>query len=144
MMELAPNAKALLLMDGHGDHIRPNALHAMREAGVASILRPPHTSHLTQNEDLVNFKVLMPLFREKKHAVLAHNAMWDGSPKLYDHDFQECIKGPYNAAFCMEKDQSGWARAGYHPFTMRPYWDLVKQENAKIAAEAGARRVVAK
>jgi hypothetical protein len=129
---------ALLLMDGHGDHIKPNALHAMNAAHISSILRPPHCSHLIQGEDLVNFKILMPLFREKKNAVLAWNAMYFGETKLNDFDFETCIKEPYNAACCISKNQSAWAHAGYYPFTMRPYWELRKTEEAKHVAEAGA------
>ena len=115
-------------MDGHGEHIKAGAVTAMCDADTGSILRPPHTSHLTQQEDLVNFSVLMPLYREAKHATLAYNAMWFDETKLNVSDFEDTIRAPFNAAFCKEKVQSAWAHAGYYPFTMRPYWLLKLEE----------------
>ena len=125
-------------MDGHGEHIKARAVNAMCHANVASILRPPHTSHLTQPEDLINFGTLLPLFRERKHSQLASNAMWFGETKLVISDFEDCIREPFYAAFCPAKNQSAWAHAGYYPFTMRPYWLLRAEEERKAKAEGTA------
>ena len=51
----------MVICDGHGSHFTLEALKFCRANGIVLILRPPHTSHVLQCEDLLNFNLLKPL-----------------------------------------------------------------------------------
>lgn len=44
---------AVLVMDSHGSHFTLDLLTYCRHSGLHGLLRPPHTTHILQREDLV-------------------------------------------------------------------------------------------
>ena len=54
------------ICDVFGDHISVAVINFFQKHGIALILRPPHTSHALQTEDLVNFLVFKPAFLKAK------------------------------------------------------------------------------
>ena len=53
--DASPDNKVVIICDGHGSHLSLEFLQLCRARGVILILRPPHTSHITQGEDVINF-----------------------------------------------------------------------------------------
>jgi hypothetical protein len=129
--EVAVLEKAMVLCDGHGDHITASCVKVMRENHICCLLRPPHTSHVIQVEDVGNFAQLGTGFRQSKHSRLAAVMFAENRMSLKVEDYAACIAAPFNAAFCYDKNKAGWAKSGYMPFTRAPMWDQrAKEENA--------------
>eukprot|EP00965_Chrysotila_dentata_P009536 310642-Pleurochrysis_carterae.AAC.1 len=72
-----PNASAstplVVFCDGHGSHLTVDLVKFRRDNHVVVLLRVPHTSHLTQGEDLRNFQVFETEVAMTKAARLAKN-----------------------------------------------------------------------
>lgn len=64
--DLSPKNPVVLICDGVGPHVSNEFIYRCKEKGIEVILRPPHTSHVTQNEDIVHFGLLKPLFEAAK------------------------------------------------------------------------------
>ena len=63
MTDISPENPAVIIMDGHGSHFTLELLLYCRQVGFKVVLRPPHTTHILQGEDVVHFLV----FKEKYH-----------------------------------------------------------------------------
>ena len=127
----------VLILDGCGVHLRYGFLKRCFEAGVHVLLRPPHTSHAIQPEDLIHFKVFKACFTKAKDAALLEKvsqAMLK-VPKLSSEDFMSCFTKSWEAAFTPENCLKGWRAGGYSPFTRSVYWDVRNRENVRAAKE---------
>ena len=70
-LSTAKGFRVLVICDGHGSHLTKEILEFCREVGIDLVLRIPHSSQDTQNEDLVNFAVLENEFVHQKALRLA-------------------------------------------------------------------------
>jgi hypothetical protein len=52
--------RGLLIVDGHGSHFTWASLKYLKDHHIELILRPPHTTHWLQGEDLIGFALLKP------------------------------------------------------------------------------------
>jgi hypothetical protein len=50
----------VVLCDGHSSHLTLDVLVDAHKRGIHIVCRPPHTSHKSQPEDVVNFAVFKP------------------------------------------------------------------------------------
>ena len=57
MAGLSPDNPGLLIMDGHGSHFTLELIDYCRSIGLHIVLRPPHTTHILQGEDVQHFSV---------------------------------------------------------------------------------------
>ena len=64
--DLSPEHPAVLIMDGHGSHFTLDLLEYCRGIGLHVVLRPPHTTHVLQGEDVAHFGVFKPLYQQRK------------------------------------------------------------------------------
>jgi transposase-like protein len=54
--DISPTNEYIIICDGHGSHLTVEFLQYAREKGFVIILRPPHTSHISQGEDVIHFR----------------------------------------------------------------------------------------
>ena len=62
--DVSPENPAVGICNGFGDHISDEVLDFYQKHGIALILRPPHTIHTLQTEELVNLPVFKTAFRK--------------------------------------------------------------------------------
>ena len=104
--------------------------------GIHIVLRPPHTSSVTQGEDLINFREVKPAFRQKNFMVLGAKALHGHGASLGFADMMECIHDPWIDAFDRTHNVEAWEKMGLNPFTRKPYWRASRSR----AATEGHRR----
>jgi hypothetical protein len=146
-----PNLKEkpiVLLMDGCITHIRWEIIEFCVETNIILLLRPPHTTHLTQPEDRHGFGVFKREFKETKNAVLAeremrkflaigHNESYYGVVGLDKSDLIDLMKGPWEIAFSTSNVLKAWRLVGISPFTRCVQYKLKaeEEENARNMAK---------
>jgi hypothetical protein len=65
----------IVIFDGHESHYAPEVLDFCLANGIHLVCRPPHTSQVSQGEDVINFKVLKKLIREAVGRRLARRVL---------------------------------------------------------------------
>ena len=128
--DLSPEQPAVLIMDGHGSHFTLELLTYCRAIGLHVVLRPPHTTHILQGEDVVHFAVFKPKYHQAKMVALAAKIFGTRTYKLTASDLLKVAKGPWEEAFSLAQCQKAWAAIGIYPFTQGVYWDLLEKEEA--------------
>lgn len=58
-----------------GSHFTLELLEYCRAIGLHIVLRPPHTTHILQGEDVVHFKVFKEMYHQSKMALLASKVL---------------------------------------------------------------------
>ena len=136
--DLSPDHPAILIMDGHGSHFTLELLQHCRDVGLHIILRPPHTTHVLQGEDVVHFGVFKPKYRQEKLKALSA-AVLQGRTCLNAGDLLSCARAPWEEAFNQANCLRAWDKIGVVPFTRRVYWLLLGQEKHRkqLAAAEG-------
>ena len=93
------------LFDGHSSHFEMKAINLMKEHHIRPLLRPPHTSQVSQGEDVVNFKELKPAIRQMKSSLFSKRLVTSkrqakaGAPTLTLSDAFLITKKPWEDAF---------------------------------------------
>ena len=77
--DLSPENPALLIMDGHGSHFTLDLLMHCRAVGLHIVLRPPHTTHILQGEDVEHFAVFKPRYQQNKLMMMTRR-IFSGKP----------------------------------------------------------------
>ena len=124
-------------MDGHGSHFTLDLLEYCRGIGLHVVLRPPHTTHVLQGEDVEHFGVFKPLYQQRKLVVMGERIL-GGKTRLSAGDLLFCAKVPWETAFNMQHCLRAWEKIGVNPFTRSVYWDLKKAEEKCAAVAASA------
>ena len=134
----------ILICDGHGSHLTYSFLQKCHGEGetpiVYLVLRPPHTSHRLQCEDVINFAVYKPLVAKKRTAVFMQRVLAKNCPKsrnLNLRDTNEISADAWEKSFSEENNLKAWSVCGLIPFTRRPMWDLHEEEKAVAETMAG-------
>ncbi|KAK3279461.1 hypothetical protein CYMTET_12657 [Cymbomonas tetramitiformis] len=132
--DMTPENPIAVICDGHGSHLSCQLLTFCREVGIIILLRPPHTTNISQGEDVVNFGKFKPLFRTAKaHRLL--EKLNTGSKTLFLDmgDLMPCTAAAWEAAFSKKENTKAWAAIGVNPFTRCVYWELRRKEEAAQA-----------
>lgn len=138
--DLSPDSPVLLICDGYGSHLNIGFLRRCAELGVLVILRPPHTSHVTQGEDAKGghfhtFHRLERITKDKMRAAreIKPRHRHDGKrdSQLKRSDIMGIVRRSWEEAFSPDVCAHSWQRIGIHPFTRRPYWELREQEDLR-------------
>ncbi|KAK3241410.1 hypothetical protein CYMTET_48826 [Cymbomonas tetramitiformis] len=111
-------------------HVR---YYVNKEVGIIIVMRPPHTTNISQGEDVINFGTFKPLFRTAKANRLLEK-LNTGSKKLFLDmgDLMPCTTAAWEEDFSKEENRKAWAKIGVNPFTRCVYWELRgKEEVAK-------------
>ena len=147
------------ITDGHSSHLTQwlfAALQDLKAAGylgpiekLGFVLRPPHTTHVLQNEDVSNFPVVKPAWKLAKadqinqnchgYQVLSRESWPDRKTGdrwkkkgLDFFDFFPMVKPCWDKGFEFVTNMEGWKRCGLRPYTACVYWRLLAEE-AKAA-----------
>lgn len=133
--DLTADKPIVLICDGHGSHLTLELLEYCRAHHIVIVLRVPHTTHLTQGEDVRNFRKFKSLLRKSKHHQLGMNFA-RGIYNLRNSDFMRVIEQPWLCAFSKEENLKGWSECGLSPFNRRVYHELKREEDrtASVAA----------
>ncbi|KAK3283777.1 hypothetical protein CYMTET_8542 [Cymbomonas tetramitiformis] len=129
------------MFPGHGSHLSCQLLTYCREVGIIIVLRPPHTTNISQGEDVINFGTFKPLFRTVKANRLLEK-LNTGSKKLFLDmgDLMPCTTAAWEEAFSKEENRKAWAKIGANPFTRCVYCELRGKEevaNARVKKVEG-------
>lgn len=95
----------VVICDGHGSHVTLELIEYCREHHIHIVLRPPHTTHKLQGEDVVNFRHSKVDFQQQKMEVLCmltSEAMAAGSippTSLGTQHFTRCVKPVWDKHF---------------------------------------------
>ena len=142
----------VLIIDGHGSHVTPEFLQICRDENVIVVVRVPHTTHLTQGEDVKNFKDFKYEAHNKKSLWVGKSMHESARRKLGgdsgEHktsisweNFGEIVFDAWANAFKKTNNQLAWNLIGINPFTRLPAMDLYESEwNRKLAKERAAYR----
>jgi hypothetical protein len=141
--DLSKENPIVLICDGYGSHLAWDFIQACVKKGVHVILRPPHTSHVTQGEDVVggHFHTFHRLERVAKvnlsQALLASSKK-KSQRKLQRRHVMQITANAWQDAFSVSVCQHAWQHIGIYPqFDMRPYWEQkakeVSQEKLKAS-----------
>ena len=102
------------------------------------VLRPPHTTHKTQPEDIANFVAFKNMLEKNKAALFLQRSLGLGGHKgprgVFMTDLNTVSASAWLHAFDKKTNLNGWRRAGLVPFTRRPMWDLIAEEQRKKSA----------
>lgn len=136
--DLSPENPILLICDGYGCHLYLAFLKKARELGVRIILRPPHSSHVTQGEDVQGGHFHTFHFHERKEKMALkskllltprRNAQNMRSSQLLRSDIMAITKKAWMEAFAHGICVHAWQAIGIWPiFNRRPLWDMRKRE----------------
>jgi hypothetical protein len=128
---LSKDHPAVLIMDGHGSHFTFELLKHCQEIGLHILLRPPHTTHVLQDEDVVNFAVFKSHHQKTKQMALASKILHGGGAQLSPADLLLCARDAWQNAFSKANFLKAWADTGLVPFTRKVYLDLLEDEERK-------------
>jgi len=92
--DLSADAPAVLILDGHGSHNRVLDL----PIGIIVVLRPPHTTHVLQGEDVTHLRFFKSAYHQAKMLRLSDNVL-RGSCRLTSADLIAAAKVPWQEAF---------------------------------------------
>ena len=101
------------------------------------MLRPPHTTHVLQGEDVEHFGIFKQKYQQNKLVVMGARLLV-GKTRLSAGDLLQCAKEPWEYAFNMEHCLKAWSKIGVSPFTRCVYWALrrAQEQRAQVAARA--------
>ena len=135
--DLSVENPAVLIMDGHGSHFTLELLLHCRAIGLHIVLRPPHTTHILQGEDVEHFAVFKPRYQQAKLMAIGKKVAM-GACKLTAGDLLRCAKEPWEHAFDLKHTLQSWAKIGVSPFTRKVYWDLRAAAEQRTAVATAA------
>ena len=115
-----------IVCDGHSSHLTLPLIEFCRAHHIHVLLPVPHTTHLTQGEDVSNFSQFKPEFRRQKAELLA-TKFARGTFGFGPKDLMALVTPARNVAFGKEVNKLGWARTGLHPFTRCVYHKRVAE-----------------
>ncbi|KAL1526990.1 hypothetical protein AB1Y20_015679 [Prymnesium parvum] len=124
-------------MDGHGSHFTLELLTYCRSIGLHVVLRPPHTTHILQGEDVVHFGVFKAKYHQNKMMLLAKKVFM-GKRRLTVADLLLACRDPWEEAFSLGNCVKAWSEIGVSPFTQKVYWDLLEKKKKKEAIASKA------
>ena len=147
MHDCSPDQPFVLICDSHGSHLSLEFLRLAKARGVIVIWRPPHTSHVTQGEDVICFGMFKGMLRKatakairlKEFLIAPYNDLraWAGKTTavgcsaLANSDFVFCVRNAWTASFSPRQCMLAWQVTGLVPFTQHVWWELKAKEELR-------------
>jgi hypothetical protein len=151
----------LLIVDGVQSHLDLDVLRFCKENHIFLVLRPPHTTHVLQGEDVVNFakfkgaqrKAVREELRTRlfSHETLAARTQalasvvgQSGLPKasLGPADLMRVSNQAWQHAFCVDANISAWKKTGYSPFSRVVMHELRSKEKKEAMVREVSQQTV--
>jgi hypothetical protein len=127
----------IVIFEGHESHYAPEVLDFCLANGIHLVCRPPHTSQVSQGEDVINFKVLKKLIREAVGRRLARRVLESlhgggiAAVSCTNRDLMDCVCEQWETAFGEGNCLKAWAVTGISPFNRCMKWKLLAAERLK-------------
>jgi len=138
--DVSPTNGVVMICDGCPTHITFEFLSKARAMGVHIVLRPPHTTSMSQGEDVANFGPFKDALEKSRSAFATKKS--DGKsvrkPLCLD-DMMEIAMGPWETAFSVRHNRRGWEVTGLFPYTRCVEHELRKSEVKKRKIETDFR-----
>jgi len=134
----------MILCDGHGSHLMLALIKFCLANHMHIILHVPHPSHLTQGEDLTNFKLFKVAYRKRKHARFAKLFAEHKPHLLKASDVMPIVTPAWEAAFAPEYHLCGWKEAGIVLFTRSVMHTIIRIELHKAKRQSADPRTANK
>lgn len=128
----SPARPVVVICDGHSSHLTVDLIEWCRSNHFRIVLRVPHTSHITQGEDVVIFRSFKVDFRKEKVTRLAVNVS-QRVHKLRNSDLMSCVTPAWESAFSTVNVLKAFRATGIVPFTRSVLFDLIEQERSAAA-----------
>ena len=136
----------VIICDGHGSHLTWEFIQWCVDNNIMLLLRPPHTTQVTQGEDVHGFGIFkkaytsakIALFNERRAAIedakLRGESTRDLKKDLHSSDLMNLVRAPWQAAFSRSNILKAWEKIGICPWTRCVEEKLKKKE--KLAAQS--------
>ena len=126
--DLSAKKPVIVFMDGCVTHLKYFIIEFCVENHIILVLRPPHTTHVIQPEDVHGFGVFKHHFTEAKMKkmtelrllkinAIANSTAYFGPTHLSKADLIDLMKDPWQIAFSNENVKLAWKKVGVSPFT---------------------------
>ena len=103
---------ALLVLDGHGSHVKAlNALKFAESKNISTECLPPHTTHFTQPQDRSFFKPLKSNFANERRIFLRKNP----GRAVTRYDFGKLFSAAYHKTASMQIAVNSFKATGIYP-----------------------------
>ncbi len=99
----------LVMFDGHSTHLSYDLVSHCHEMGIELLMRPPHTTHLLQPEDVSVFRAL----KEKYKQALVSQCLQRSLAEDNEHTLALTAIAAALAGISRRTIRRGWALAGY-------------------------------
>ncbi len=107
LFSLSKQDPVILVVDGHGSHFMVEVLEFCIKNSIHLVLSPPHTSHVSQGEDVIIFKALKKLLccavgqrlSSKVLETLQGGRIQVQACTLMNHELMDCIRTPWTYGF---------------------------------------------
>ncbi|KAM0711415.1 hypothetical protein Q7P35_002155 [Cladosporium inversicolor] len=120
-----PQARRLLIMDGHGSHITANVIAHCMERAIDLLILPPHCSHILQPLDVSVFSPLKRALAAETDAVARLDA-----GRVSRVEWTQMYIRAREKAFTAANIKSGWRNTGLEPLSPIVVLDKYRQEVA--------------
>ena len=119
----------VLICDGHGSHLTWELIQWATEHHIMILLRPPHTTAVTQGEDVWGFGLFKTAYVSAKEALFTERSMaFDEatingqstkhlSKDLHWSDLMNLVREPWQNAFSRTNVLTAWKKIGIYPWT---------------------------
>jgi hypothetical protein len=120
-----PQARRLLIMDGHGSHMTANVIAYCMERAIDLLILPPHCSHILQPLDVSVFSPLKRALAAETDAVARLDA-----GRVSRVEWTQMYIRARDKAFTGANIKSGWRNTGLEPLSPIVVLDKYRQEVA--------------
>ena len=95
--DLSSDNPIVFIVDGYGSHFTLEVLIYCRDNNIILILRPPHCSHIIQNEDVANFGPFKDRLEIEKSKLIAERYIKGGitAVRITRDDITKITKEPW-------------------------------------------------
>ncbi|KFY83439.1 hypothetical protein V500_10057, partial [Pseudogymnoascus sp. VKM F-4518 (FW-2643)] len=112
--KIAGNNRRLLIMDGHGSHIRADFIAHCMENSIDLLIMPPHCSHLLQPLDVGVFAAF-----KRAHANETDKLARHSSQRILRVEWMQMFIKARIKAITVSNILSGWRGAGIWPLNLK-------------------------
>ena len=110
-LKASPSDRRLLILDGHGSHVKANFIAFCVEHAIDLLVLPAHSSALTQPLDVGIFRPLKGAMNDQSDAM----ARTDPG-RVQKVDWVSRLADARTSALTERNIRSGWRSTGLHPF----------------------------
>ena len=141
--------KNIAFIDGVGTHVHPKFVKWCVDNNWVIVLKCPYLSFCLQGPDVQGgafaifkteyYRKLQWRMQAKLIKLRREQKGYSKSivPSIDYQDMMHCLIEPWKKAFTRERSARSWATIGIIPFTQKPLWDFIEQQEKKAPQKPG-------